>query len=226
MTGRERLENAIAGGGEGQPAFLQCIADGAASEPANTGADGLVVRPGDLSKHTGGDLAVLAEILNPFGRALQMKLDLNTVLAQSPESGNAKLDELVTETREEIDAALAANADGIFYRLIGASPEYCTPMQYGGYYLERDRELLQSVADRPLNVLYIEGGDGAYLDFVSDLPAGVFAWDVEASGITTEEMRKMRNGALGSEMADGDVMLLIDAERMDRWRQEEMGNVA
>jgi hypothetical protein len=107
------------------------------------------------------------------------------------------LDRYVAQTRNALAAGLDAGADGVLYRLHGAREALCTPMQYGGYYLERDRELLEEIADAALNVLLVVGGD-AYLDFVCDLPAHVFAWDVEATGVTSDQIRALRVGSQAS----------------------------
>lgn len=114
-------------------------------------------------------------VLNPFGRALREGLDLNALLRTDPEAGAAELDRLCAETAAE----LASTSDSIVYRLVGAEPRYCTPMQYGGFYLERDRELLASVQGKDRIELLLEGND-AYLDFVSDLPADTITHHKEA----------------------------------------------
>ncbi len=98
----------------------------------------------------------------------------------------------------------------MLYRLHGAHPSHTSPMQYGGYYLERDREILEEITDARFNLLFIVGSEGTYIDFVSDLPAHVFAWDERASGVTLEEVRQMRTGALATTNPNADIQLISD----------------
>jgi hypothetical protein len=140
------------------------------------------------------DQAWLVEILNPCGLALRDGIDLNSQLAESPEKGNATLDAYCEEAREAIERARSNDVDGILYRLHGATAKHCSPMQYGGYYLERDRDLLQSASSLPANCLFVVGAEETYLDFVSDLPAQVICWDEPATGFSLEQMREMRPG--------------------------------
>jgi len=81
-------------------------------------------------------------------------------------------------------------------------------MQYGGFYLERDRELLSSVPAVVTRVLLVPGGEDVFLDFVSDLPAEVFAWDSRASGFSSEYVRGMRQGLQASEDPGSEIQLV------------------
>jgi hypothetical protein len=182
-------------------------------------SDALVGRDlNDLAQLAEGEPLLLAEIDSPFqshGPAL------NDEFRTDPMVAAAKLDEVVRERRDAIARALDQGADGIFYRLHGARARYCTPMQYGGHYLERDRELLDEIQDARLNVLFLVGNDDLYLDFVSDLPAHVIAWDRDASGFTSAEVRALRNGAQASGDPDSEILLhhpgVRIADRLDRF---------
>src|SRR5262245_1019234 len=85
--------------------------------------------------------SVIVDVANPFGRALEQGIDLNREFEQDVDLGEHLLQRLVGDTMGAIDAALVAGADGVFYRLHGACERHCSPMQYGGLYLERDREI-------------------------------------------------------------------------------------
>lgn len=201
MTGRERLVAKSRGGEVDQPVTLAWPASSDAS-------DASVVAPDRLATSLPSeDRAVLAEVVNPFGLALARDLDLNELLDQDPARGGEILDGLVQETRNTIAMALAAGADGVLYRLHGACPSHCSPMQYGGHYLERDRELLSEIADARLNVLFVVADEEPYLDFVSDLPAHFFGWDDRASGVSAVEGRAIRGGAVATFSPDGDLLL-------------------
>jgi len=151
-------------------------------------------------------IPVLAEVINPFGKSRIRGIDLNDAFRLDPDIGQVQLDEFIEETEDEMRQALQAGADGIFYRVHGARAVFCTPMEYGGRYLESDRQILNSVSDARFNLVFIVGGNDVYLDFVSDLPAHVFGWDAESSGITCEAVRFMRNGALAAATEDADIV--------------------
>lgn len=149
----------------------------------------------------------LVEITNPFGLSLQNDLKLNQLLKDDPVAGNKQLTKLCDEVRLSIEQAFHAGADGILYRIYGARERHCTPMQYGGYYLERDREILETVKDATFNMIFVVGDEDVYLDFVSDLPAHAFGWDFKDSKIPASEVRAMRQGALVSSDPESDILL-------------------
>jgi hypothetical protein len=198
MTGRERLLAAARGGEVDQQPKIGWDGD----------VDGLIVPATKVKDYVGQDFAVLAEVLNPFGQAQRAEDDLDDLLANNPEAGDARLDLWAQGVRIQMDDALAAGADGIFYRIRGAEPELCSPMHFGGHYLERDREILEGVRDALLNVIYVDAGEGAYIDFVSDLPAAIFAWSAERSSVPVEAVREMRTGALAADSPEADVTLI------------------
>lgn len=150
---------------------------------------------------------LLVQISNPFGRALEKGMDLNQLLADEPEKGGEVLDSLISETREDIISAMDGDADGVVYLLHGACEKHCSPMQYGGHYLEKDRELLSGISDAALNLLYVVGDQDLYLDFVSDLPAHLFGWDDRTTGISAAEGRAIRGGAVATFDSGSDVLL-------------------
>lgn len=202
MTSLERLI-AVSNGDVVDRAPLVCW-PGASPE-----GDVVVVSIGELqSAKPTGDRAVFAHIQSPFGRSLAEGVDLNALHRESPEAGEAKLAEYIAATQAEIELAYAAGADGMIYALHGAVPNHCSPMQYGGLYLERDREILSAAKDRGFTLLFIVGDEEAYLDFVSDLPAHAIAWDVDRTGFTVSQMRELRSGAVCATDPESDIRLV------------------
>ncbi|MFQ3588014.1 MAG: hypothetical protein SNJ74_05520 [Fimbriimonadaceae bacterium] len=187
MTSRERLVAASRGG----PVDRQPVVGF-----GGAGSDGVVCEsPASL---TTSDQVRLVPVANPLGRALAGGVDLNELHRRDPEKGAAALDAYVAQTRAEIEGALDSGADGIVYAVFGAHEAACTPMQYGGFYLERDREILAEFQDAVFNLVFVvaEPGVQNFIDFVSDLPAHAFGWDPVASGFSVEQVRALRNGAL------------------------------
>ncbi len=200
MTDRERLRLLQAGiAPDRKPIISWPCPDQAPS--------GITVRLPNQALIADDEMMALAEITNPFGLAIERGLDLNAILKGDPESGSKTLDALTEEVKSTIASVLARGADGILYRLHGASPRWCTPMQYGGYYLERDRELLATAAEAKFNLIFVAGDSEVYFDFVSDLPAHAFAWDSPTTGVTVSQMRGIREGLLASADPDSDILL-------------------
>lgn len=202
MTSRERLLTVLQGGEADRKPTL-----GWPTDPSAV-SDATIVAPNEAK--ASADFVVLAEVINPFGRALNRGIALNDRLREDPIVGGSILDELVEEAKAESQAALQGGADGILYRLHGACGTHCSPMQYGGYYLERDREILADCVAAKLNVLFVVGDEDVYLDFVSDLPAHVFAWDSRASGVSSAQVRDMRSGPQASSDLESEIALTTD----------------
>lgn len=127
-----------------------------------------------------------------FARAERLDFDLLALLESDPDRGNTELAKLIEAVKRDIDTA----DKPIVYRLTGPEPAKATPMQYGGFFLERDRELLEFAKPRGEVWLFVDAGPDAYLDFVSDLPADVFVWDAQKTGFPLSEMSKLRSGTL------------------------------
>ncbi len=200
MTARERL-TAVANGApvDRKPVVLR---PGAADDRA----DAIVVPTGSVTGGRGGQ-AVLAHVPSPFARAIRRGTELAQLLHDDPAAGGDALAELTQEARAEMARALEHGADGVYYELDGAYPERTTPMQYGGFFLEVDRRLLEEFETAGFNILFIKGDAEPYIDFVSDLPAQAFGWEV-ASGVSVESVREMRQGALAAADPQADVLLL------------------
>jgi len=202
LTSRERIVAAARGGEVDRRPTLSWLSESSSSDAA-------VLEQTEIAKSLSGERVVLANVPNPFGLALGKGIDLNKALKDDPSVGGVVLDGLVEEVRSQIRASLESGADGIFYRLHGANPSHCTPMEYGGHYLERDRELLNEADGATFNVLFIAGNEELYIDFVSDLPAHAFAWDYDLSKLPASEVRQSRIGAVASSDPSSEILLEI-----------------
>lgn len=108
----------------------------------------------------------MTTVLGPFARLQERGLDIYALNDADPSAASGEIEAVCAEILEELRMA----PGDIVYVLRGAEPEYSTPMQYGGLFLEQDRALLQSVQGRNVT-LRIEGGDEVYMDFLEDLPS-------------------------------------------------------
>jgi len=192
MTGRERLL-AIA---DGKPVDQRpCLASDCQIVPVERVRQVLKDNP---------DLLTLTLVHSPLSRAIQNDVAIYDLIQADPVNGNDKLDELCLATQARAVDALGQGADGVCYLIEGASPSNSTPMQYGGHFLERDREILESFGSAKFNLLVIAGTEEPYIDFVSDLQAQAFAWDA-TSGWTPSQVRELRPGALAANHSEADI---------------------
>lgn len=200
MTHRERVVAVARGGTVDRPPWFVWDARDSEALLANHSPDVAVARNHDEAKRllarTGEEgPAVLVEVLNPLGLALEKGENPNRLLTD-PDAAGRELDRWVEQCRETLKLALESGADGVLYRLRGAEPPHSSPMEFGGFHLERERELLEEIGDARLNVLLADGGEETYLDFLTDLPAHAFAWDESRIPFTPTQVREMRPGAL------------------------------
>lgn len=213
MNRRERLLAAVRGDPVDRPPVVCWSAS-----PGHL-ADAVVAPLAMVRKaiDTHPDQAVLVEVVSPLGRALRRDIDLSDTLDSDPELGARWFDGLRQETLDEIEGGLSQGADGVFYVVDGAYAAATTPMQYGGYYLEADRDLLTAAAKGSMTIAYIQGEDDVYLDFVADLPADALAWDYEHLGLGIPSVRQLRPGAIAAPVPGADVVLLPSAAAVERW---------
>jgi hypothetical protein len=203
LTSLERLTTAANGGDVDQkPEFKIGLGDCA-------DAHGVQLNELAALKAACPEAAALVRVASPLGRAMAKGIDIHTQLHDDPAEGAEVLDGLVSETRTAMTDALDQGADGICYEIEGASPEFCTPMQFGGHFLELDRELMEEISEAKFNMMWIKPKRDPYLDFVSDIPAHALAWDMNGSGRAPAEIRTLREGALAGDHPDADIRFLM-----------------
>lgn len=164
-------------------------------------ADAGQIHLGDKQFH------VIDSVLARGGRPL---IDL---LHTNVDEGSKRVDALVQQVLQD-----GQSHSEVLYRLAGATTDVSTPMEYGGHFLERDREILSELTKASCVILYVQGSAGVFLDFVSDLPAELFGWNAAGTGVDLDTVRQMRAGLLACDDPRADVQLdatVIDAlERM------------
>ncbi len=192
MTSRQRLLTVVQGGTPDQTPII--------------GVDALLV-PLDriqATRESNPDQMTLAIVPSPLTLAIKQGLDIFPELQADPIQGNEQLDKLCMAVQIQMNDALGAGADGICYIIDGAYPTSATPMQYGGFFLERDRELLESINLAAFNLILVAGSQEPYIDFVSDLPAQAFAWEA-TSGWTPSQVRELRKATLAADHPEADI---------------------
>lgn len=140
-------------------------------------------------------------VFSPLSLALRDGVNPVETLRNDVQAGETLLQKYVDQARAQ------ASEGNIVYVLEGARGAYTTPMEYGGHFLELDREILSSLEGRN-RFLYAIGADDLYIDFVSDLPAEVFVWDSHLSGFDTAYVKSMRDGDLATNEANAEIELV------------------
>lgn len=162
--------------------------------PLDMATDARVVSLRDLESWVGRDEATLVEVASPFTLSVLRGMGLNDILRDQPETGFNQLDSLRAEVEQTMHQALEMGADGLVYHLDGPRASACTPMQYGGHYLELDRELLAMVKEARIVLVWVPGQEPLYLDAISDLDAHAVGWNSMASGFPVHEFKALRPG--------------------------------
>lgn len=201
MTGRERCV-AASRGGELDRAPVILLTGTSAS------ADAVVVELSDVERALAEspDQAVLVRVDGLHARVESSTVPLFDLIANDPEAADAKLEEISLETSLACANALGSGADGVLYLLTGAHPAATSPMQYGSFFLERDRSILEAITDARFNVVLVEADTEPYLDFLTDLPCHVLAWTA-TEDVNLSDLRAMKGGALGTPRPGGDVLI-------------------
>lgn len=198
MTARDRILAALQGGNPDRKPVI--------------GEDLLVVPLDRLAAARSGkpEIIILGLVHAPLTRSRFCGQDLSALLESDPASGNDALDGHVMAAQIQINDAIHAGADGICYLIDGAYPAASTPMQYGGFFLERDRALLESASRAHVNMVLVAGSEEPYIDFVSDLPAALFAWDARC-GWSPDQVRELRTGACAADHPEADFKFPLPA---------------
>lgn len=143
-------------------------------------------------------------VLSPLARAIQASHHVVSLLADNPAEGDQFLAELVAQTREHIEAT-----NGPFnYVIAGAEPSFSTPMQYGGHFLELDREL---IGDRK-PVITLIGGSETYIDVVSDLAETYLLWNPASITEDPQEVAKMTRARIITQVTNFPSLILGGAK--------------
>lgn len=208
MTGRERFI-AVA---EGQPAdripvlYWPGPSDGR-SDAVVLPADPAVVKSHDRTDNR----AILVEILNPFGRCWARNIYLNDLFVADPAEAERLLATHADVVRKAISSTLDAGADGIIYRIHGATADHISRGEYAERYLDLDRQLLNVAVGAVANIIFVVGETNLYLDLLHDLPAQFFGWDNRTTGIPEAEGRYIRQGCVATFDGLSDLQLVTSS---------------
>lgn len=127
------------------------------------------------------------------------------LLAEDPQTIGEQIDRHVAEATAELSGNSLA-----LYWAGQAQPGATSPMEYGGFFLERDREVLEAAKDTA--VILTVPGEEAYIDFVSDLPAVLLAVDVK----DLSSIRPLTQTPIAARSDDADVTLEFSLSEIDK----------
>lgn len=175
---------------------------------ASNTCDAWAVPLADLDKHVNEEqtYGIFALIDSPITKSIERNMDVFQTLQKDPHAGNQILQSLVEETEREVRIALDSGVFGILYRIEGAHPNFCTPMQYGGHFLELDRQILETAQRATCSAIWIEGGPDAYLDSVTDLPTTILGFRSGSGDLNW--IRQVRKGLIAMDGHEGDIEIV------------------
>ncbi len=184
---------------------------------SNMQADAYIVNPNFKGSLPDGSLK-FAAIISFFGIAMQEREDIAELMGIDPVTSGEILDRAQEACAANIQVAMQAGFDGFVYVLVGAEPKYLSPMQYGGFILDQDREILSRFTNLPNRLLYVIGGNETYMDALSDLSASSIGWDESNVQFGIETMRKLAQKPIFGDHPDSDIQLETFGEPI-QWNQ-------
>ncbi|MEI7577183.1 MAG: hypothetical protein WCK51_09835 [Armatimonadota bacterium] len=122
-------------------------------------------------------------ILSPLSRAISQGIDVVGLLEENPAEGDRVLAELVSQCSHEMRQV----SGPLNYIVAGAEPDVTSPMQYGGHFLELDRELIGTSSP----AITLIGGPETYIDVVSDIAKSYLIWNPETNPVDPHEVSRM-----------------------------------
>lgn len=122
---------------------------------------------------------------------------LPTALDAPPSHLQEQVDSAVTSCKNDLQTAQERGADGVSYLVFGADPDHATPMQYGGLFLEHDREVLDRAKSKGFVEAMIAPADETYYDFLTDLPSDLISAPA-ASETELQEMAEISSATVAS----------------------------
>jgi len=111
-------------------------------------------------------------------------------LEQDPEAVQAGLQRIHQNLRRYALAVLNI-CDGIYYAVSGASLDAAPREVYERYFLPLDRELLETVAHAPMNVLHLHGYGEIYADLWAEPPAAIVCWSDRACTLSLTQGKQL-----------------------------------
>lgn len=162
---------------------------------------------------------VLCEVHSPLGRIVRSQPQLLDTLRETPADAEDALLDFANEAKNEIREAFELGAHGIFYRLSGANPKVTTPMEYGGHFLEMDKELMAHASSGLLNVISVEDGPEIYIDAVAEVPGHAIHWDNALNELSIEAVRTMTTKFLVLDHPVADIHFAHSQEEIDRLQE-------
>jgi hypothetical protein len=122
-------------------------------------------------------------VLSPLSRAIVQGIDIVGLLEENPTKGDRVLGELVSQCSRDIEQT----SGSMNYIVAGAEPGVTSPMQYGGHFLELDRELIGTRSP----AITLIGGPETYIDVVSDIAKSYLIWNPETNPVDPQEVSRM-----------------------------------
>ncbi len=111
-------------------------------------------------------------------------------LAQDPDAVQQGLNILQANLVDYAHAVLEV-CDGIYYAVNGAGTDSAPREVYERFFYAFDRQLLESIADAPLNILHLHGYGELYADLFADAPFAIACWSDRKCTLNLTEGKRL-----------------------------------
>lgn len=144
-----------------------------------------------LRENLPAGVPIIETVFNPFYYANKMAQGrLLEHLQYAPDKAHTGLQTLL-QTLTDYAQAVIQVCDGIYYAINGISEDTAPREVYEKHILPLDKQILQSVAYAPLNVLHVHGYGELYADLLADAPVAVVCWSDRSCTLSLREGKKL-----------------------------------
>ncbi len=139
----------------------------------------------------GPETPILQTVFSALSHAKHLAGDdvLLVHLRKFPEAVERGLRIITDSTKQFIQAAIEAGADGIFYAVQHAQAGLLARSEFEHFGRTSDLEVLDAATDLWCNMLHLHGND-VYFEFVADYPAQIINWHDREAGPTLSAARR------------------------------------
>lgn len=144
-----------------------------------------------LRENLPAEVPIIETVFSPFYYANKMAQGrLIEHLQVAPGKVHTGLQTLL-QTMIDYAQAVVQICDGIYYAVNGISEDTAPREVYERHIMSLDKQILQSVAHAPLNVLHVHGYGELYADLLADAPASIVCWSDRSCTLSLQEGRAL-----------------------------------
>lgn len=146
-----------------------------------------------LREWLGSETPIVLTIYNPVTEVRRFAADAETFtqhLREYPAAIHHALGVIADNLRQNIAAAIAAGADGVYYALQGITRDGLGEEGYREFGRPYDFVALRGAESGWLNISHIHGDHDLLMDLAIDYPVQVISWSDRLTGLSLREVRQ------------------------------------